>query len=167
MRTALDANVEKLDEHERTFVNIIRQHGWHRMNVLQDEAGPGFNYTTGFWLAGFPEIIVFAMKPEIASDVLWDMFRSQKSGQSYPTATVTNEIFADLPACLLTVSKRHYREYLGWNRWFYGGDSFPCLQLVWTDREGNFPWQSGFSSEFDGLQPDLSEGDWTALGLQS
>jgi hypothetical protein len=167
MRTALDADIEKLDEHERTFVNIIREYGWHRTNVLEHETGPGFNYTTGFWLAGFPEIIISVMKPEIASDVLWDMYRSQKSGQSYPAAIVTNDIFANLPACLLPVSKRHYREYLGWNRWFYGGDSFPCLQLVWTDREGNFPWQPGFSSEFEGLQPDLTDGDWAGLGLRS
>jgi hypothetical protein len=164
MRTALDAPFDKLDEHERTFVSIIREHGWHRMNVLEHEAGPGFNYTTGFWLAGFPEIIVFAMKPEIASDVLWDMYRSQKSGQGYPATIVTDDIFANLPACLLPVSKRHYREYLGWNRWFYGGDSFPCLQLVWTDREGKFPWQPGFSFELDGLQPDISDGPWAGLG---
>jgi Domain of unknown function (DUF4262) len=67
MRTALDSDAEKLDEDELTFVNIIREHGWHRMSVSEDEEGPGFSYTTGFWLAGFPEIIIFAMKPEIAS----------------------------------------------------------------------------------------------------
>jgi hypothetical protein len=167
MRTALNADVEELDEHERKFVNIIREHGWHRMSVFPDEEGPGFNYTTGFWLSGFPEIITFAMKPEIASDVLWDMYRSQKSGQTYPARVVTNDIFANLPACLLPVSKRHYREYLGWARWFYRGDSFPCLELVWTDRQGKFPWQPGFSSEFDNLQPDITDGRWAGLALDS
>ena len=164
MRTALDADAEKLDEHEREFVNIVREHGWHRMNVFEDEEGPGFNYTTGFWLAGFPEIIVFAMKPEIVSHVMWELYRSQKSGRSYPEAAITNEIFANLPACLLPVSKKHFREYLGWSRWFYGGDSFACLQLVWSDRQGNFPWHQDFSSEFDGLQPDLSDGQWAGFG---
>lgn len=167
MWTALDTDVEKLDRQERTFVTIIREHGWHQMNVAADEEGPSFSYTTGFWLSGFPEIIVFAMKQDIASDALWDLFRSQKSGQSYPAAIVSDEIFANLPACLLPVSKSHYRDYLGWARWFYGGDSFPCLQLVWTDRQGNFPWQPDFSSEFDGLQPDLSDGHWGGLALLS
>lgn len=167
MHTALDAATEKLDEHERTFVSIIREHGWHRMNVFADISGPDFVYTTGFWLIGFPEIIVFSMKPEIAGDVLWDMFRSIKAGQTYPTATMTNDVFANLPAYLLPVSKRHYREHLGWSRWFYGGDSFPCLELVWADRDGSFPWQSGFSSEFVGLQPDLTEKDWAGLGTRS
>jgi hypothetical protein len=166
MFTALDADPAKFDEHERKFVEIVREHGWHRMNVFADDHGPDFNYTTGFWLAGFPEIIVFAMKPELASDVLWDMFRSQKSGTNYPAGAVTNDIFANLPACLIPVSKKYYREYLGWGRWFYGGDSFSCLQLVWTDREGLFPWQSGFSSEFDGLQPDLSNENWAGFGTQ-
>lgn len=167
MRTALDADTQELDEHERKFVSIIREHGWHHMTVTAGEEGPGFSYTTGLWVLGFPEIIVFAMKQEIASDVLWDMFRSQKSGLTYPVSVITNEIFTNLPACLLPVSKRHYREYLGWNRWFYGGDSFPCLELIWTDRQGNFPWQPDFSSEFDGLQPDMTDGNWGGVAPQS
>lgn len=166
MLSALDANPQKLDEHERNFVSIVREHGWHHMRVAADNEGPDFSYTTGFWLLGFPEIIVFATKQEIASDVLWDMFRSQKSGQSYPVAAVRNDIFANLPACLLPVSQRYYREYLGWSRWFYAGDTFSCLQLVWTDREGNFPWQPGFSSEFDDDQPDLSDENWAGLGAR-
>jgi len=166
MRTALDSDAEKLDEDELTFVNIIREHGWHRMSVSEDEEGPGFSYTTGFWLAGFPEIIIFAMKPEIASDVMWDMYRSQKSGQSHSEVTATNDIFTNLPACLLPVSNKHYREYLGWSRWFYGGNSFPCLQLVWSDRQGKFPWHPDFASEFDSLQPDLTDGNWAGLGAR-
>jgi hypothetical protein len=165
MRTALDADPEKLDEHEKTFVSIIREHGWHHMMVGADDEGPSFSYTTGFWLLGFPEIIVFAMKRDIASTVLWNMFRSQKSGQSFQVATVTNDIFNNLPACLLPVSKSQHREYLGWARWFYGGDSFPCLELVWTDRQGRFPWQPRFSAEFEGLQPDLTDGHWGGFVL--
>ena len=166
MRTALDADPGKLDADDREFVSIVREHGWHHMTVAPDEAGPGFSYTTGFWLSGFPEIIVFAFKQEIASDVLWHMFRSQKSGNSYPVSVVTNDIFDNLPACLLPVSTRNYPDYLGWNRWFYGGDTFSCLQLVWTDREGRFPWQAGFASEFEGKQPDLTDGGWAGLGAR-
>ncbi|HEY1605029.1 MAG TPA: DUF4262 domain-containing protein [Allosphingosinicella sp.] len=31
---------------------------------------------------------------------------------------------------------------LGWSRWFYGGDVFPYLRLVWPDRVGLFPWEA-------------------------
>jgi hypothetical protein len=51
---------------------------------------------------------------------------------------------------------------LGWSRWFYGGDAFPCLQIVWSDRDGRFPWQSGFDPALAGLQPDLTENGWLA-----
>ena len=163
MFTALDADPKNMDKHERKFVGIIREHGWHRMNVFADQSGPGFVYTTGFWLIGFPEIIVFSMKPEIAGDVLWDMFRSIKAGQTYPTAEMTNDIFANLRAYLLPVGKRHYPEHLGWSSWFYGNNEFPCLQLVWSDHDGVFPWERHFSAEFTGDQPDLSEGNWAGL----
>lgn len=164
MLSALDADPKKLDEHEQNFVRIVRKHGWHQMTVSADEEGPGFTYTTGFWLLGFPEVVVFSLKPENASAILWDMFNSQKAGKAYPTSAVLNDVFADLPAYLLPVGKKHYREHLGWSRWFYGNDAFPCLQLIWPDRDSIFPWEKNFSSELVGDQPDLSEGNWSGLG---
>src|SRR5580704_1956101 len=65
---------------------------------------------------------------------------------------------------LLSVDKRHYREYLGWSRWFYGGDSFPCFQLICPDRANLFPWDDGFYVKFMPEQPDLSDVGWASLG---
>jgi len=48
----------------------------------------------------------------------------------------------------------------GESRWFYGGDDFPCLQIVWPDRAGRFPWEADFDAQFEGNQPDLTEQGW-------
>ncbi|HEY2534440.1 MAG TPA: DUF4262 domain-containing protein [Xanthobacteraceae bacterium] len=49
------------------------------------------------------------------------------------------------------------------SRWFYGGDDFLCLQLVFPDTSGHFPWSSGSSEGFRTAQPDLTAGNWSGL----
>jgi Domain of unknown function (DUF4262) len=163
--TKFDAPPDSLDKHDVKFLDNVRQHGWFRTSIFEDDEGPGFSYTSGFWLnASFPEIIVFSLKREIAHDVLWDIFNDCKNCNPPPIGKVTDTIFANLPAILLPVSIEHYPEYLGWNGWFYGENHYPCVQLVWTDRDGIFPWQRGFSEEFKGDQVDLTEGGWPSVG---
>ncbi len=163
MLTALDAPVEALNAEERVFIAKIREHGWFNTAVLGDNEGPNFSYSSGFWVnTNRPEIIMFGMKREIMHDVFWDMFRDAEAGKSLPEGRRTDRIFANLPAYAFPVAKRYYREYLGWNRWFYAGDDFPCLQIVWPDRAGIFPWENSFDPVFSADQPDLTESGWLA-----
>lgn len=161
MRTPLDVPPDALDEGEQSFVAKVREHGWFRTSVSGDDEGPGFSFTTGFWVnANHPEVIIFSTKDEIAHDVFWDLFRDAKSGQPLPLGKRTDAVFANLPAYAFLVAKQHYRSFLGWSRWFYGGDDFPCLQIVWPDRTGRFPWESGFDTAFSADQPDLTDRGW-------
>ena len=163
MRTALDAPPELLDQIEQSFVAKVRQHGWFRTGVQGDAEGPAFSFTTGFWLnTRTPEVIMFSTKDEIAHDVFWDLFRDAKSDRALPVGTRTDQVFANLAAYAFPVAKRHYADYLGWSRWFYRGDDFPCLQIVWPDRTGAFPWEAGFDPAFANDQPDLTENGWLA-----
>lgn len=162
MRTALDAPVTVLDAHEQTFIAKVREHGWFHTHVFPDEEA-GFSYTTGFWInTGFPELIVFSLPQETADAVLWDVYRDLKGGRYWSVGVRIPDLFANCDAYLLPVGKQNYRNHLGWSRWFYGGDEFPCLQLVWPDRNGAFPWELG--SKANG-QPDISPEGWIkALG---
>lgn len=163
MMTALDAPADALDDDEKSFVVKIREHGWFDTSVTSDDEGPGFSYTSGLWVnAGQPELILFSMKREIAHDVFWDLFRDAKAGQRLKQGVLTDRVFANLPAYAFPVARKFYREYLGWNRWLYAGDDFPCVQIVWPDREGVFPWQAGFDVAFAHDQPDLTESGWSA-----
>ena len=164
MLTALDAPESALDEHERNFVAQIREHGWFGTHVFADDDGPGFTYTTGFWVTlGQPEVIMFGMKSDIAHDVMWDIFRHLKAGKTLPVRTRTDDVFGNLQACLFPMDKAHYAEHLGWSKWFYAGDAFPCLQLVWPDRGNVFPWEAGFDPTMVGCQSDVADGGWGAL----
>ena len=161
MLTALDASPDALDEQELSFVANIREHGWFRTGVFDDEGGPGFSYTTGFWVnAGHAELIVFNLKGETAHDIFWDLFRDAQGGLSLSVGKRTGAAFGNFPAYAFAVAPRHYADHLGWNSWFYGAADFPCLQLVWPDPAGLFPWEPGFDAEFAASQPDLTERGW-------
>src|SRR5690349_891478 len=132
MLTALDAAPDALDASEQAFVAKIREHGWFRTNVFGDEQGPGFSFSTGFWVsANHPELMIFSTKSETAHDIFWDLFRDAKSGKSLSVRRRTYAVFANLPAYAFPVGKKYYRDFLGWSRWFYGSDAFRCLQIVW------------------------------------
>ncbi len=159
--TALDAPTAELSSGERSFVGNVREHGWVTTGVAADDEGPGFSYTTGFWVsAGQPEMIIFSLRDDIAHDVFWSLFRDAKSGAELPVGRRLEEVFGNAPAYVFRVAKKHYANLLGWSRWFYGGDDFPCLQVVWPDPGGRFPWDSGFDATFKADQPDLTEHGW-------
>jgi hypothetical protein len=164
MFTALDADPERLDQHEQKFVQRIREHGWLGTHVMPDDKGPGFSYTTGFWLKfRFPELILFSMSQENAQDTFWHIYREIEAGRRFPVGEPTGEIFENGAAVLLPVSPEQYRAHLGWSRWFYGNDGFECLQLVFPDRGGRFPWTPGSSADFRAAQPDLTARNWSGL----
>lgn len=160
--TALDAPPDILDADERRFVERIRVHGWFGTHVFADDEGPGFSFTTGIYVGlEQPEVLVFSLGQERAQAVLWDVWRTCLQGP-LPVAEVlpAGRIFANTAAWLMPVAKHRYPEHLGWSRWFYGGDAFPCLQLVWPDAAGRFPWEAAFDLRHRESQPDLSAGSW-------
>ena len=163
MRTLLDAPLDALKPPEHAFAAKVREDGFFRAEVFGDAVGPGFSYSTGFWVStGQPEIIMFSIKGEIAHDEFWDMFRLAKGNTPLSLGKPTNQVFANRTAYVFPIAKRFYPDYLGWSRWFYGGDDFPCLQIVWPDREGVFPWEGRFDPAQPGGQPDLTEHGWQA-----
>jgi hypothetical protein len=55
---------------------------------------------------------------------------------------------------------------------FYGMVRPPYLQVVWSDSDGRFPGEAGFSSAFEPMQPmlwlpraDNPPSPWTRLGV--
>jgi hypothetical protein len=165
MRTALDADPAELDSHEQNFVEKIREHGWFGTHVAADNEGPGFGFTTGFWLKfRFPELIVFSLSRQATHDTFWHMFRELETGKRFAIGEPQDGIFRNAAAVLLPVSKEEYQAYLGWSRWFYGSDEFQCLQLVFPDANGCFPWANNATDDFRRCQPDLTGNNWLRLG---
>lgn len=161
--TRLNSPRDELDEAERNFVDGIRRHGWMQTHALDEEAKPGFSFTTGFGASiGHPEIIAFKIGKQVANEIFWVLYRCARNGKPVPRAVRTGGILPEDNAYVFPVARRHYPDYLGWSRWFYQGDDFECLQLVWPDEAGVFPWEDGFDRKYADAQVDLTERGWAA-----
>ena len=55
----------------------------------------------------------------------------------------------------MEVESGYLENYFGYGLNFYKVDNFPALQLVWTDRKNNFPWDKQYEEEFKYRQPLL------------
>lgn len=163
MHTALDAAPDSLDEAARTFVANVRKRGWMTTSVTRHDDHPNYCFTTGLWVnIGWPEFVIFSMNREDAHAVFGDLHRDAAAGRPVPEKAAAGEIFDNFPARCFPVANGHYRDLLGWSRWFYGGDAFPCLHIVWPDASGLFPWEAGFDPRLAASQPDLTEEGWAA-----
>ena len=163
MKTRLNSPGDELDEAERRFVDGIRQHGWMQTHALDEDEKPGFSFTTGFEVSiGHPEVIAFKMDRQVANEIFWVLYRCAQNGKPVPRARRTGGVLPNDDAYVFPVARRHYAKYLGWSRWFYGGDDFECLQVVWPDEAGIFPWEDGFDTKYANAQIDLTDRGWAA-----
>jgi hypothetical protein len=161
--TRLNAPLDGLDDAERNFVEGIRQHGWMQTHALDEDDKPGFCFTTGFEVSiGHPEILAFKIDNKIANEIFWVLYHCAENGKPVPRAVRASGILPNDDAYVFPVAKRHYADYLGWSRWFYRGDGFECLQVVWPDEAGVFPWEDGFDVKYAEAQIDLTERGWAA-----
>ncbi len=158
MKTALDLPADALDEHETKFVAQIRRYGWFGTHVSEDEEGPGFSYTTGFW-HGFraPEVMLFTLPSEIAHEIFWGLYHGLESGERLPLNQPVDNVLNDYDVIFRPVPATKFARFFGWSRWFYRGDDFEVVQLVWPDRKRRFPWTDGAPPEFLTAQPLLSD----------
>jgi hypothetical protein len=83
MKTALELPDDALDDGERYFLNVIREHGWFSTRVFDHKGTqPDFTYSTGFSARlDFPGIIVFGLPKDTAHSILWDVWRDIETGK--------------------------------------------------------------------------------------
>jgi len=157
LKTALDIDFASLDADEQNFVENVRTHGWFGSHVFEDATGPGFSYTTGFWQKfGFPELILFSLPQEVSHEIFWSFYHGLEEKKQFLVNEPISEILNGYDVMIREVSADHFEEYLGWNRWFYGGDNFKARQVLFPDKSGRFPWSDSTSPEFSQLQPNLT-----------
>ncbi|MCG8685872.1 MAG: DUF4262 domain-containing protein [Desulfobacterales bacterium] len=158
MKTALDVDVDLLDDDEKGFVDNIRTHGWFGTHVFEDADGPGFSYTTGFWHRfEFPELILFSLPKEVSHEIFWNFFHELEAQKRFSENEPISEVLNGFDVMLRRVRTEHFPEYFGWTRWFYGGDKFEAYQVFFPDKSGRFPWTEEVPPEFSRLQPNLAE----------
>jgi len=120
-----------------------------------DDAEP-FAYTVGLHrLFQHPEVLLTGLRAQTAMGVLNALGNKIRDGARYETGErIAGVLTGGMSVALRPIkSKQTYRDYLGYALWFYGGDWFPVVQLVWPDKKNVLPTESGFDPALAAKQP--------------
>jgi hypothetical protein len=146
------------EEADEIVLRNVRKHGCHIVGISGDERGPGYAFSVGLF-ANYchAELIVFGLRWEDDAGLINDVRDRVAAGHSYAAGDVCDDLLIDHRVCFVEVPLSAYHDYLGIALWFYAKSPrpFPCLQIVWPDREGRFPWEAGCDEGVERLQPVL------------
>jgi hypothetical protein len=136
----------------------VEEYGSHVMSVSADDEGPGFSYTIGLWQTQkAPEIICVGLPSKSAHAILNHVRDLVRDGAHLADGDERTDVLDGFTCRFRRLSVRHYRNYMGYANWFNEGHDYPVLQLVYPDREGRFPEDSGVSEAFLKQQTRLWE----------
>ncbi|HEX5220498.1 MAG TPA: DUF4262 domain-containing protein [Verrucomicrobiae bacterium] len=143
------------DDSDRKLLSDIAQYGWHVLKILGDESGPEYCFSVGFYYSyGHPEILVMGLSTEVGHQLINLAGAQIASGKVFRAGDRVEGLVKGFVCDFITIDISQYKEYLGYGVWFYRQlkQPFPALQLVWPDKQGRFPWESGYDQKFLRLQ---------------
>jgi Domain of unknown function (DUF4262) len=132
-----------VDPSEKAVLADIDRYGWHGLWLREDDEGPQFTYSIGFYRTlGAAEVIVVGIRPELAHSMLWEAYRRARRGETLMPGRYYDGFLDGHPVTFVNVSDDARGEYFGFAHWYYKGE-FPALQLVWPSAaDGRWPWDS-------------------------
>jgi len=146
-------------EHEadETILQNVRKHGCHIVGVA--DANPHFAFSIGLFANySHPEVIIFGLNSNNGPVIINDVRDRVAAGQKFADSDICDDILLDgYKVCFWEVPLVAYPKYLGAAIWFYAKSPlpFPCLQIIWQDRNRRFPWETGCIAEMKVDQPLL------------
>ncbi|MGH6679571.1 MAG: DUF4262 domain-containing protein [Bradyrhizobium sp.] len=145
-------------EHEadKVVIRNVRESGCHIVGIPNGD--PEFAFSIGLFLNyDHPEIIIIGLDGDDAAVIINDIRDRAAKGRKFSDGDICDDLLADHKVCFVEVPLEAYANYLGIAIWFYEKLSrpFPCLQMVWPDREGRFPWDPGAGEDFKKYQAVL------------
>ena len=148
---------ERTNESDRSLIRgHIDQYGCHLVMIEAGEYLPGFVYSIGLYERfNHPEIICFGLKTNVMATIINDICHEIKDGKNFDVEINYTSILKDYDVCFLKIAPNYYSHYLGFGGWYYGNCDFPAIQLVWPDKQHNFPWQENFNKDWKFKQPLL------------
>lgn len=141
---------------EDQLLQDIETVGWSVILIEATDYLPSFAYTVGLWKNyQHPELIAFGLSISTLHSILNTGGELVKEGQTLKTGIAYDDFFEGSPAQLIEVHPGSIKDYFGYATWFNENRDYPALQLVWSDGEQRFPWDTGFNEDFIYQQPLL------------
>jgi hypothetical protein len=152
-------------EHRDKLAWMIEQDGWALEPVMPvpgaDPPVPGYSYTVGLESSfDFPEVCVFGLTPVAARGLIGLVVDIVRSGGRVPIGPLfTGLLDNDLRCALLPVDVDETLDLWESASAWHQRSTFRMVQLVWPDRNGWLPWESGFDNRLLYAQPVLGSLD--------
>jgi hypothetical protein len=141
---------------EESIIQKIKDYGYFVALFNEEGRLPAFAYTIGLYETyDHPEIICFGLDLDTLKEIIDSACARIKSGEKFYPQTVYSGIVNNYGVEFLEVDKSFFHDYLGYASWYYDYMPFPCIQLVWCDAAGIFPWEEGFNEKLNFKQPLL------------
>ena len=138
------------------FKEDIEEYGWSVIIIEATKYLPSFAYTVGLWEKyKHPELISFGLTNKTLHTILNEAGNIIKLGQVIDVNLEYDNFFESSPTKFIKVDTRNIADYFGYAIEYYNTNEFPALQLIWTDRNNQFPWDANFEVEFKFKQPLL------------
>jgi hypothetical protein len=141
---------------DNKLIEDIEKYGWTVILIEATEYLPSFAYTVGLWKSyNHPELISFGLTTKTLHSILNVGGELVRDGYQLQVGSDYDDFFKNGIAQFIQVDPRSLRDYYGYAIWFNKTSDFPALQLVWTDRNNKYPWDTDFEEEFLYRQPLL------------
>ncbi len=147
---------ETKKEHNARIQKNIDKHGCHVTHVEEDEDGPSFTYSTGIErLTGRPEVLVSGLEKDTAHFLVNEYNYRLKDGEVFEAGQFYNDFLEGVQVGFKDIDPKHYYAYMGCCQWYYEGDDFHALHMIWPSMDGIWPWEKKADKEFRYFQPKL------------
>ena len=152
----VSVQVQSMDAGEQKAVSDIEQYGCHVIHVMEEGELPPFAYSVGIEKTSkAAELVVIGLKRPLAHSIINEYNRRVRGSERFEAGQLVSGFLEGFDCQLRPVHPSHYREYFGYDLWFYKGAGFRMLQLVYPTVEGIWPWDMAASEWFRARQPIL------------
>ncbi|MEU6352233.1 DUF4262 domain-containing protein [Streptomyces sp. NPDC047072] len=123
----------------------VADQGWSWIWVFDPDASrPPFAYSIGFTATfGHPEVVVVGLPEDASVSVLQAVEAELAEGVRYQDGSSSDEILNGFPVRFQRVPEELSSVNLVQASNFYAGKIPSALQLIWPDRDGNYPGGPG------------------------
>lgn len=150
------SHAEHDSQAEQNIKRDVKEYGWSVCLFEEDSATPAFAYTIGLWKNfKHSEVISFGLSLDTLHAILNDVGEWARNGKTVELGVNNYEVLERLPVQFRQVDHGNIPDYFGYGRWFYEYQDFPVIQLIWPDRDSNYPWDNGYDARYKFSQPLL------------
>ncbi len=120
-----------------------------------DPPRPGYTYTIGFPShVQFPDVVVFGLTPVAARGLVGLIADLRRGGTELPLdAELVGLLDNDLRCRFAPVDLGEWGDLFATAAAWYRGEPFEVVQLIYPDRDGWLPYESGFDTRLRFAQP--------------